>query len=403
MEGKIKILVNTSTFKTKKIDPIPEFINKLLDELKMQNSKLQIKVLKPMNGIEKGVLKLENYDVYSYRYFFPLRLQNLSEKGIKPSLELNKFNVFKLLLLCISQFFSLLKLTIIYKPDFIYCHWFIPQVIITYLVSKITKTKYIFTSHGSDVLLINNLGKIGSFIVRVVTRSAYKYTAVSSLVLNEINKNLNEDKNNYQVIPMGLDNRFYKINFKKNIKNKKIKFLYIGRLVDYKGVDILLNSLSLYKKINNNFELSILGTGANESELKKLSSSLSLNEHVNFFGFKSFSEKIKYIEECDLMVVPSKIKKGQIEGGPLTLIEGMSVGKICIVSDSIGFIDYCNENNSIIFKSENTKSLLQAILKYENLSTEKKYSLSKNAAEVSKVFSFEEIGKRHYKFFFEKQ
>ena len=107
----------------------------------------------------------------------------------------------------------------------------------------------------------------------------------------------------------------------------------IGRLVDYKGVDILLNSLSLYKKTY--FELSILGTGANESELKKLSSSLSLvNEHVNFFGFKSFELKIKYIEEYDLMVVPSKIKKGQIEGGATYANRRNERGeKICIVSD----------------------------------------------------------------------
>jgi glycosyltransferase involved in cell wall biosynthesis len=400
MGKKIKVLVNTSTFKSNKDEPIPEFINKLLDNLKQQNSNLEFKVLKPMNGNEKSFAKLENYEIHSYRYFFPLKFQDLSNKGIKPSLEINKFNIFKVFLLCISQFFSLLKLTILYKPDVIYCHWFLPQVIITFLVSKIIKVKFIFTSHGSDVLLLNNLGKAGSNIVRIVTNSAYKYSAVSSLVMNEINKNLNINNNNSKVIPMGLDNRFYEMSFKKKIKTGKIKFLYIGRLIDYKGVDILLNSLALYKDTNNNFQLDILGTGTYLNELKNLSGNLGLDEHVNFAGFKSFNQKTKYIEECDLIIIPSKVKKGQIEGGPLTLVEGMSMGKVCIVSNSIGFIEHCNNGNSIIFESGNSESLLKAILKFESLTDLERNKLSSSAKKMSNKFSFEEIGRKHNEFFF---
>jgi glycosyltransferase involved in cell wall biosynthesis len=400
MTNKIKVLVNTSTFKSNKNEPVPDFINKLLDNLTLENSQLEFKILKPMTGSEKRNRLLENYEIYSYQYFFPKKFQDLSIKGIKPSVENNKFNIVKVILLSISQFFSLLKLSIIYKPDFIYSHWFLPQVVITYLVCKILNIKYIFTSHGSDVLLLNNLGRVGSWVVRKVTNSSYRYSAVSSLVLSEINKNLKSEKNNFKVIPMGLDDKFLDIHPEyKEVKNMK-KFLFIGRLIDYKGVDILLKSLKLYKNTNNDFELNILGTGTESKDLKNLTSELNLNDHVNFVGFKSFNQKIKYIKECDLVIIPSKNKKGQIEGGPLTLIEGMSMGKVCLVSDSVGFIEYCNEKNSISFKSGSYESLFNAILKFENFTPLEHKEMSSSARESSKIFSFTEIAKKHNEFFF---
>lgn len=400
MTNKIKILVNTSTFKTNELEPVADMINKLIDNLNYENQNLKFKILKPMSGVDNKVIKGEDYDIHSFRYFSPAKYQDLSRKGIKPSVESNKLNIFKVIFLFISQFFALLKLTISYKPDLIYCHWFLPQAINTYLVSKIVGTKYIFTSHGSDVLLINNLGKFGSYIVRVVTNSAHKYSAVSSLVLNEINKNLKTDKNNYKVIPMGIDERFFKLEKHQKYVHEKKKFLYIGRLIDYKGIDILLEALNLYKKNHKDFELNILGVGTESEKLKKLSEELALKDNVNFLGFKSYDQKIKYIKDCDLFFVPSKIKKGQIEGGPLTLIEGMSLGKVCIVSDSIGFVEHCSEKNSIIFESGNTESLYNAILRGVNLTEEETKSLSSGAINLSKTFSFSEIAKNHNNFFF---
>ena len=46
---------------------------------------------------------------------------------------------------------------------------------------------------------------------------------------------------------------------------------------------------------------------------------------------------IKFIDQSDLVVVPSKITRTEFEAGPLTLIESMARQKICIVSDSVGF------------------------------------------------------------------
>lgn len=404
MGNEIKVLVNTSNFKSSEQDPVTDMINQLIDLLKVENENLIFKILKPMNRSEKKISKKEFYDIHSFRYFFPTKYQDLSIKGIVPSIEKNKLNLIKVIFFVIAQFFSLLKICFLFKPDVIYCHWFLPQVINTYLISKLFKTKFIFTSHGSDVLLLNNyLGKFGSRIIKKITKSSYKYSAVSNLVLNEINKNINIDNSNekkFTVIPMGIDDKFFNLNeTAKEISDKK-KFLFIGRLVDIKGIDILLKALSKYKIDNENFELNILGSGTEETRLKNISKQLGLSNNVNFLGFKNFDEKIKYIENCDYFFVPSIKKSGQIEGGPLTLIEGMSFGKICIVSDSIGFMEHCDEKNSIIFESGNPESLYKAILFADNLSNDEKSQMSIEASSLSKKFSFKEIAKKHNDFFF---
>jgi len=406
MNNEIKILVNTSTFKTNENELVANFINELVDKLQIENNLLKFKVLKPMNGNEKKFIDNKIYQIHTYRYFFPSKYQYFSTKGIKPSIEKNPFNIFKLIFFVISQFFSLLKICLSFKPDVIYCHWFAPQAIVSYVVCKMLNIKLIFTSHGSDVLMLNNMGRLGSYIIKKITMFSFKYTAVSSTVLYEINRNLPKeelDKKKYKVIPMGIDSNMF--NFEKYPKNpfekdEVLNFLFIGRLIDYKGVDILLKTLEEYKSINSKFTLDILGSGTEEKRLRSLVKSLNLTDQVNFAGFVGFDEKIKYLKKADCLIVPSKRKYGQLEGGPLTLIEGFSLGKLCIVSDSIGFIEHCNKYNSIRFKSGDSKSLLDAILNVEKLSKDKKYEIMNNATQTSKSFSFENIAAIHNDFLF---
>tara|TARA_Y100000816_G_C26072946_1_gene564564 strand:- start:184 stop:1398 length:1215 start_codon:yes stop_codon:yes gene_type:complete len=403
MNKKLKVIVTTSTFKTNESSNSPDFINQLLDNIVDQKKDIDFLILKPMNENESKFYENENYKVKSYRYFYPSRFQNLSSYGLKPSLQKNRLNLVKIFLLCTSQFFSLLLTSLKFKPDFIYCHWFFPQAVIAFLVSRITKVKYFYTSHGSDVLIFNNFGPLGKLVIRKVTNASEKYTGVSSRILNEINKNFEQvdlDKSKFKAIPMGISNELSLGREPFKISKDKLNFLFIGRLIDYKGIDVLLKALAEYKKENNNFELNILGEGIEKNNLQKLSKNLDLNDKVNFLGFKNFEDRNEFIKDCDLFFVPSKENKREIEGGPLTLIEAMSFGKICIVSNSIGFQDYCNPANSFSFESGSSDSLLNAIRLFEKQSVEQLKNMSSEAMKVSAKFKYSNIAKEHIDFLF---
>ena len=400
----MKIIINSSTFKETSQDKITDVINNLVDSLIENNQTMKISILKPMSTSGEKYINSDRFDIYCYRYFFLKKYQTFSSIGIKPSIQSNFLNIFKLIFLLISQYFSLNKLVKKTSPDLIYAHWFFPQAIITYLIARKHNIRFAFTSHGSDVQIINNLGPVGKKIIRTVVNNSYKYTAVSQLTLNEINKNFKENElqsEKYKVIPMGIDEKYFDVE-NRSIKpvtiNKSLNLTYVGRLIDYKGIDLIINVISNLKNKNINSNLNILGTGILEKKLKELSKNLGVSNNVTFHGFKNFEEKLELIKNSDLFIIPSRKTKLQLEGGPLTLIESMAVGGVCLVSDSIGFISYCNEKNSLIFESDNIDSLNSKIIEYLKINENEIKSIKKNANKTSQFFRFSNIGKLHYDF-----
>ena len=170
----MKIIINTSTFKEVDDEPITDVINRLIDGLIEQNSEFKFVILKPMGVNGNKFIKKDNYNIHSYRYFFINKYQTFGTQGIKPSIQKNKFNIFKLIFLLISQFVSLNKLIKEENPDYIYAHWFFPQAFITTILAKYYGVKFIYTSHGSDVQLFNSMGFIGKYIIRKVTDSSHR-------------------------------------------------------------------------------------------------------------------------------------------------------------------------------------------------------------------------------------
>ena len=400
MNQKIKIIINTSTYKEGPEDKVTDVINNLVFSMSKSNRDFEFYVLKPMGARGKNQIDSKNFKLKAYRYFWPNSTQVFHDNGIVPSLQKNKLNVFKLLILIISQFINLFYISLKFKPDYIYAHWFLPQAVISAFVCKILNIKLVFTTHGAEVLLLNNFKLLNKLILNFVLKNTYKFTANSELTLSQI---INNTKTKHtldkgKIIPMGIQDKFFEVNeFDLNAKNH---FLYIGRLIDYKGVDLMIKCLKKFKDSGNNFKLDILGSGVDELFLKKEVKKLGLEENIFFHGFKNFDEKIKYYQSTSLTFIPSLLSNKRLEGGPLTLIEAMSQKSLCIVSDSIGFIKYLNRNNSITFESGNLESFYKQLIRFTEMTSKEKESMREAAYNDSKFFKFENIGKLHSDFLF---
>ena len=401
MNQKVKVLINTSTYKENHEDKVTDVINNLIYSILKSDKNFEFLVLKPMSAEKHKEILFNGIKVKKYRYFWPNKSQTFHKNGILPSLQKNKINILKLLILIISQFINLFLTSLKFKPDYIYAHWFLPQAIISALVCKILKIKLVFTTHGAEVLLLNNIKLLNKILINFVLKNTYKFTANSEITLNEIKKNCKPDyiSSKYMVIPMGIQDKFFKEN---NIEfNNDNNFLYIGRLVDYKGVDMLIKCLNKFKDSGNNFRLDILGSGVDENLLKKEVHNLGLENYIVFHGFKNFDEKLKFYKNASLTFIPSIVSDKRLEGGPLTLIEAMSQKNICIVSDSVGFVKYCNNKNSLVFASGDIESMYNKLIKYTEMNKDEKESMRNFAFEDSKFFKFENIGKIHSDFLFQ--
>ncbi len=109
-----------------------------------------------------------------------------------------------------------------------------------------------------------------------------------------------------RVIPYGINIGEY-INIKRKpvlteklIDKSAVKVFFTGRLVYYKGVEILLKA---FRNVHN-CELFIAGTGTLETSLKEYARSHNMN-NVHFLGFLPDNDLKCAFADCDIFVLPS--------------------------------------------------------------------------------------------------
>ncbi len=102
--------------------------------------------------------------------------------------------------------------------------------------------------------------------------------------------------------------------------------LFVARLVPEKGAHYLIEA---YLKWNPNFKLVIAGDDPFEKKyIAQLHEMARGNENILLPGFVSGDLLLELLANAALFVLPS-----EIEGMPVALLEAMSYGKCCVVSD----------------------------------------------------------------------
>ena len=396
----MNIIISTSTFSDRHDDNSPKFINNLILNFNAKHNYFVLyprKTLKP----DKNLLP-NNITLIPYRYIFPNSLSNLTEIGLLPSIKKNKLNAIKIVFLLVSQFFYLLYLIIKLKPQIIYSHWVFPQAFIGSIFSKFFNIKTVFTSHGSDLKILSKMGNIGNMLLDFTLKNSARFTVVSNVCLNYLSPEMQKKyQKKIKVIPMGINEQFFENNHSQLDSDQSLNILFYGRMIDYKGIDLLINSI--YKLVYENgyqIKCKLIGDGVEKPKYKHLVNSLELDNNITFESFLTQSKLIDEIDSSDVVVIPSKVTDLEFEAGPLSLIESMSRKKICVVSDSVGFASYMNKKNSVMFKSNDQESLYEKIFYVLNLDKEKRKEIENLAYELSTNFKFSKISKKTEDFLF---
>jgi glycosyltransferase involved in cell wall biosynthesis len=105
----------------------------------------------------------------------------------------------------------------------------------------------------------------------------------------------------------------------------QIRIGTLARLVEKKGIDVLLRSLAILSNSPYLFHLSIVGDGPLLEELKEQAKILGLHNYVNFEGAMSHTQVTKWMSSLDIFVLACKVdKNGDMDGIPVVLMEAMS-------------------------------------------------------------------------------
>jgi len=129
---------------------------------------------------------------------------------------------------------------------------------------------------------------------------------------------------NVFVIPNSLDLEHYR--FGKDITYDGF-ILFIGRLVFYKHLEVVIEALKLLKN-RCDVRLVVLGDGPMRSKWEELVDKLNLKDMVEFKGYVSHREKLYYLSRCRALVLPSIF-----EGFGMVILEAWALKKPVIVAN----------------------------------------------------------------------
>ncbi len=136
------------------------------------------------------------------------------------------------------------------------------------------------------------------------------------------------------------------------------RFVYIGRLKRYKGVDILLRALALAREHRSDIELDIAGTGDHRDALVDLTARLGLTNAVSFLGFVDETVKLELLRRSVANVFPSPK-----EGWGITVMEAAACGTPSIASASPGLRDSVLDGQTgVLVPHGDAAALAKAIL-----------------------------------------
>ncbi len=152
------------------------------------------------------------------------------------------------------------------------------------------------------------------------------------------------------------------------IKTKRFCMLFFGIIRHYKGVDILLEALTIVKREIPQIKLIIAGenfySGKDDNSIELLIDSLQLKDCVELCNYYIPNEEVSgFFSRSDVVVFPFR---SVTQSGSLTL--ALAHNKPVIVSHLKSFTDLITEGKTgCIFKSESPESLANAIVRFYSL------------------------------------
>lgn len=218
---------------------------------------------------------------------------------------------------------------------------------------KLFGKRVVVTVHGIDWQREKWKSGFGSKFIRQGEKNAVKY-ADEIIVLSKGVQNYFKDTygRETQFIPNGVnrpDIQEAQLITEKFGLNKDFYILFLGRLVPEKGIRYLIEA---FKQIKTDKKLVIAGgssdTDSFAEELKELAKD---DDRIIFTGFVQGQMLDELYSNAYIYTLPS-----DLEGMPLSLLEAMSYGNCCLVSD----IPECAEvveDKALIFKKSDISDL----------------------------------------------
>lgn len=184
-----------------------------------------------------------------------------------------------------------------------------------------------FTGHANDIFPNRTL-------LREKLRRAEWVNCISEWHRDFYQQIVDRSDAAYPVVRCGVDTRFYETTPAPNTDTLQI--LSVGRLVEKKGMDVLIRSAGVIAKQGGpKLCVRIAGGGPQMKELQELVDLLPDGTEVELLGETDNDTVMQLMTEADVFALPCRVaRSGDRDGIPVVLMEAMARGR-CVISGDL--------------------------------------------------------------------
>ena len=264
----------------------------------------------------------------------------------------DRSNPFQMLAYNLSSIVFCKRIIKQYKIDKTIAFMSIPSGISAIVIKTLFNIPYLIFLGGGDVpgsqTNVDCMHKIVTPLRRAILKNASYIVAVSEGLAN---LSLKTDEYHVNVIPTGVDMKFFKPISK--VITDDIIFLYVGRLSEEKNINLIIKQ---FKKVIDDglkAKLHLVGNGPLYKSLFKLCEEFQLMSDIKFYNWVDKNSLLNIYQESDCLINASKG-----EGLSNTILEAMSCGLAILASDVTGNNDLIKHNlNGLLFSLDEENSL----------------------------------------------
>lgn len=327
-----RLLVLASTFPRWEGDTEPRFVETLSYELA---EAFDVVVLAPHS---KGALRQEtltgrgqSIEVRRFRYGLAAMETLAYDGGMLFRLRSNPLRWLMLPLFLLAQALAAFRLHRKLPFDAVHAHWIVPQGFVAAALCVLVPRfpPLLVTSHGGDLYALR--GTVFEYLKRWALARANAVTVVSRAMRDYCTeRRLSSKEIVVQSMGVDLDTIFTP----GDAANERSGLIFVGRLVEKKGVAYLIEALSLLSAAYPRLQLKIIGDGPLRDTLVELARTHHVIDRIRFVGSVPNEELPHHLRSASIAVMPSVVAaSGDQEGLGLVAVEAMGCGCAVVASD----------------------------------------------------------------------
>lgn len=251
------------------------------------------------------------------------------------------------------------------RTSVVHAHYVFPSGWLAKWYKRLFGARFIVTAHGGDIdKMVRKNNRIFTMTTSIL-QDADHVIAVGQELFETLENDFRVPREKLSLINMGVNldvfKPIHKADARRNcgISEDKTPLLFVGNIIEQKGLNELVEAFSLLKSDHSAYELYVIGSEKDQAYTRRLKEDIykrGLEDSIHFLGTKSQAEVAEWMAAAEVFVLPS-----HIEGFGLVALEAMACGTP-VVGTNVGGLKYLlNQGNGMLVEVNNADSLRVAI------------------------------------------